>query len=80
MYTLHGVTLETVYYARYLVVDIANDLSWKTHVTRIAIRPIEHLDSLANNSELREKAYKTIVKPQLEYAAPFLDPHTKDDI
>ena len=27
-----------------------------------------------------EKAYKAIVRPQLEYAAPVWDPHIKDDI
>ena len=34
-YTLHGETLEEVASARYLGVDIANDLSWKTHISRI---------------------------------------------
>ena len=34
-YTLHGVTLEVVASAKYLGVDISNDLSWKSHVTRI---------------------------------------------
>ena len=34
-YTLHGENLEVVECARYLGVDIAHDLSWKTHVNRI---------------------------------------------
>ena len=34
-YTIHGETLEEVASARYLGVDIANDLSWKTHISRI---------------------------------------------
>ena len=34
----------------------------------------------AKNPELRERAYKAIVRPQLEYAAPVWDPHTLNDI
>ena len=32
------------------------------------------------NPQIREKAYKAIVRPQLEYAAPVWDPHHRDDI
>ena len=32
------------------------------------------------NTLIRENAYKAIVRPQLEYAAPVWDPHTRDDI
>ena len=34
----------------------------------------------AKNTQLRERAYKAIVHPQLEYAAPVWDPHHQDDI
>ena len=33
-----------------------------------------------NTSFKSLKAYKAIVRPQLEYAAPVWDPHTKEDI
>ena len=84
-YTLHGETLEAVASARYLGVDIANDLSWKTHVSRITNNANKSLGFLrrnlkAKNTSLRENAYKAIVRPQLEYASPVWDPHTKDDI
>ena len=84
-YTLHGETLEEVASARYLGVDIANDLSWKTHISRIANTANKSLGFLrrnlrTQNSSIRENAYKAIVRPQLEYPAPVWDPHTKDDI
>ena len=84
-YTLHGETLEAVASARYLGVDIANDLSWKTHVSRITNNANKSLGFLrrnlkTKNTSLRENAYKAIVRPQLEYASPVWDPHTKDDI
>ena len=49
-YTLHGETLEVVTSARYLGADIADDLSWKTHVTRITNK--------ANKSGLRKEEFK----------------------
>ena len=84
-YTLHGQTLEVVSCARYLGIDISNDLSWKYHVTRISNTANKSLGFLrrnlkAKNPQLRERAYKAIVRPQLEYAAPVWDPHHQDDI
>ena len=84
-YTLHGETLEAVASARYLGVDIANDLSWKTHISIITITANKSLGFLrrnlrTQNTLLRENTYKAIVRPQLEYADPVWDPHTKDDI
>ena len=84
-YTLHGQTLEVVSSAKYLGVDIASDLSWKPHITRITNTANKSLGFLrrnlkAKNPELRERAYKAIVRSQLEYAAPVWDPHTLNDI
>ena len=79
-YTLHGQTLEVVLSARYLGVNIASDLSWKPHIARITNSVNKSLGFLRRNlkaksPELREIAYKAIVRPQLEYAAPVCDPH-----
>ena len=84
-YILHGQTLEVVSSAKYLGVDITSDLSWKPHITRITNTANKSLGFLrrnlkAKNPELRERAYKAIVRPQLEYAAPVWDPHTLNDI
>ena len=71
--------------ARYLGVDISNDLSWKSHVTRISNTANKSLGFLrrnlkAINPQLWERAYNSIVRPQLEYAAPVWDPHHQEDI
>ena len=62
-YTLHGETLEAVASARYLGVDIANVLSWKTHISRITNTANKSLGFLRRNlrtqkTSLRENAYK----------------------
>ena len=84
-YSLHCQTLEVVASARYLGVDIANDLSWKPHISRITNNANKSLGFLrrnlkAKNPELRELTYKAIVRPQLEYAAPVWDPYIQEDI
>ena len=74
--------LVSVTSARYLGVDISNSLSWNPHVDRIAGNAIHTLDFVQRNikikmSKIRERAYNTIVRPQLEYASAVWDPHTK---
>ena len=83
--SLHGQNLEVVNSARYLGVDIASDLSWKPHITRITNNANKSFGFLRRNlkakiPELREIAYKAIVRPQLEYAAPIWDPYIQEDI
>ena len=78
-YKLHGVILETVTCARYLGVDISSNLSWGSHIDRItgtANRTLGFVrrDIKTKMSGLREAAYTTLVRPQLEYAAAIWDP------
>ena len=70
---------------KYLGMDISNDLSWKAHISLITGNANQCLRFLrrqlkATNPALREKAYKVIVRTQLEYAAPVCDPHIQDNI
>ena len=79
-YTLHGQVLEATSSARYLGVDIANDLSWKPHINRITSSASKSLGFLRRNirvdhPQLKAMAYKAIVRPQLEYASCVWDPH-----
>ena len=81
-YILHGQVLESVTSARYLGVDISGSLSWNPHVDRITGNANRTLGFVRRNiktkmSKVRETAYNSLVRPQLEYASSVWDPHTK---
>ena len=81
-YILHGQVLESATSARYLGVDISGSLSWNPHVDRITGNANRTLGFVRRNiktkmSKVREAAYNTLVRPQLEYASAVWDPHTK---
>lgn len=84
-YTLHGQVLETVTCAKYLGVDISSNLSWNPHIDRIVGSANRTLGFIRRNiktkmPKVRERAYNTLVRPQLEYASAVWDPHTKERI
>ena len=76
-YCLHGQILETVTCAKYLGYDISSDLSWRSHIDRITGNFVRR-NIKTKHPGVREMAYNTLVRPQLEYAAAVWDPHTKD--
>ena len=82
-YTMHNKTLETVSSARYLGVDMSTDLSFNTHMNRITSNANKSLGFIKRNIKtkhkgVREAAYKTIVRPQLEYASTTWSPYTQN--
>ena len=81
-YSLHGHVLETVTRVSYLGVDISSGLSWRSHIDRVTGSATKTLNFVRRNVKIkhpgvREMAYSTLVRPQLEYAAAVWDPHTK---
>ena len=75
-YTLHGQVLEVVTSAKYLGVDISSGPSWNPHIDRItktATTTLNFIQRNIKNQKVRETAYNTLVRPQLEYAAPVWD-------
>ena len=83
-YILHGQVLESVTSARYLGVDISNNMSWNAHVTRVVTNVKRSLGFIKRNvktksPKVREMAYQTLVRLQLEYASAIWDPHTKEN-
>ena len=70
-YKLHGQVLESVSCAKYLGVDISESLNWNSHIDRIASTANRTLGFVRLNiktkmSKVRETAYNTLVRPQLE--------------
>ena len=80
-YILHGQVLEAVSSARYLGVDISSNLKWNAHVDRITANANRSLGFIRRNvktksPQIREMAYQSLVRPQLEYASAVWDPHS----
>ena len=85
VYRLHGQVLKVITNAKYLEVDISNDLSWNSHIDRITgndNRTIGYIKgSIKSKSpKVIETAYNTLVRPQLEYAGPIWDSYTKEKV
>ena len=81
-YTLHLQKLEQVQSAKYLGITITDNLDWCQHVSEISCKATKTMGFLRHNLALaprhtKEVAYKTFVRPQLEYAAPIWNPYHK---
>jgi hypothetical protein len=80
-YMLHNTILETVSSAKYLGVTISSDMSWNKHVDNITTKANQTLGFLRRNipfhsESLKATAYKSLVRPQLEYASSVWSPFT----
>ena len=81
-YSLHNQTLENVQSAKYLGITITDNMDWGQHVSEISSKATKTLGFLSRNlayapRSTKEVAYKTLVRPKLEYAAPIWSPHSK---
>ena len=78
-YNLEGTVLENVENIKYLGVTITNDLKWNTHVSNICTKANRTLGFLRRNlsacpQDVKESAYKGLVRPVLEYGSSVWDP------
>ena len=78
-YTLEGTVLENVESIKYLRVTITNDLRWNTHASNICTKANRSLGFLRQNlyacpQEVKEAAYKGLMRPVLEYSGSVWDP------
>ncbi len=83
-YTLSGHIFDEVNEAKYLVVNISNELIWSTHVSVITQKGNCTLDFIRRNLKncpikLKETAYATLIRSVLEYSAAVWDPYLKKD-
>ena len=81
-YSLHNQTLENVQSAKYLGITITDNMDWGQHVSEISSKATNTLGFLRRNLALaprstKEVAYKTLVRPKLEYAALIWSPQSK---
>ena len=78
-YTLEGTNLENVESIKYLGVTTTSDLRWNTHVSNVCTKANRTLGFLRRNLyssplEVKEAAYKGLVRPVLDYGSSVWDP------
>ena len=78
---LHNQTLENVQSAKYLGITITDNMDWGQHVSEFSSKATKTLVFLRRNlafaPSTKEVAYKTLVRPKLEYAAHIWSSHSK---
>ena len=77
-YKLHGITLQLTKNAKYLSIQISDDLAWSKHINQMPTKSNNTLKFIKRNIQtnihkIKETAYKTYVRPLLEYSATVLD-------
>ena len=68
--------------AKHRGVTISSDMSWNLHIDKTCAKANQKLGFLkrnlkVKNGDLKAKAYKTMVRPLLEYCSTVWDPHTQ---
>ena len=84
-YVLHGQVLEAVDHAKYIGLEISHDLKWNYHVQNVTTKANRTLGYIRRNiftkhKGIRQTAYQTLVRPQLEYASHVWSPHTDTNV
>ena len=80
-----GTILTEVNHHPYLGVELSDDLSWSKHIAKITGKANRSLNFISRNlydcpQNIKDTAYKSLVRPNLEYASPVWDPHLKKEI
>ena len=79
-YTLEGTVLENADSIKYIGVAITSDLKWNSHIRNVCSKANRTLRFLRRNlfscpQDVKEAAYKSMVRPILEYGSTVWDPH-----
>ncbi len=82
-YHLKGTDLEPVDNATYLGVSVSKDLSWHNHIKKVVAKGNRTLGFIKRNirtftNSIKMLAYKSLVRPTLEYASSVWSPHQKE--
>ena len=84
-YTLGNKTIPESNYCKYLGIIVRSDLSWTDHVNYMVKKAWKALHFIMRilkkgNSSTKSLAYKTLVRPILEYGASCWDPYREGQI
>ena len=84
-YKLNGVSLAETSSTTYFGVELSADMKWNTHVKKTAAKGNQMLGVLRRNLKncprnLKDLAYKSILRPKLEYASSVWVPYTAENI
>jgi ribonuclease P/MRP protein subunit RPP40 len=84
-YSMGQQVLERVSDYPYLGVTISDDLSWSKHINNVRASANKTLGVLCRNlwsckKPIKDLAYKSLVRPKLEYASAVWDPYHSKDI
>lgn len=80
-----GHQLETVEHYPYLGVEISDRMRWDHHISKATSKANKTLGFIRRNlgkcpADIRDRAYKTLVRPHLEYASAVWDPYRQHQI
>jgi len=84
-YTLKDHTLKSVSQAKYLGITLTSYLRWNTHINNITSKGNKTIGFLRRNlnissTNIKAQAYKSLVRPIVEYGSTVWDPHTQANI
>ena len=84
-YSIHNQVLETTDSNKFLVVTIANDLTWSNKVDEVAAKGNRAVGFLRRNfsncpTKIKAASYVAMACPILEYASTAWDPRQQGDI
>jgi len=84
-YQLHGHHLKHCDSAKYSGVNISKDMRWTKHIDTFTAKANSKLGFIKrniniNNRTVKDQAYKSLVRPILEYSQSVWDPYTATDI
>ena len=79
-YSLAETQLDWVDSYQYLGVIINSKLKWGEHCHSVAVKPLEcSISYVEVYMKTKERVYKALVRPHLEYCCPVWTPHTQTD-
>ena len=84
-YNIHNVEIQETDNANYLGVNVNNKLSWNKHIDNICSKGNRTINFVHRNfkecsQQVKDKLYKSYVRPSLEYCSSAWDPYTKANI